>query len=70
MEKPLLTTDVRPARQVALECDSMLPLGVARPRPNGWISLKSRIARKALGPKRKTPSLHPESLNFFESLPP
>lgn len=32
--------------KVALECDSMLPLGVARPRPNGWISLKSRIARK------------------------
>lgn len=53
MEKPLLTIDVRPARQVALECDSMLPLGVARPRPNGWISLKSRIARKALGPKKK-----------------
>eukprot|EP00438_Fugacium_kawagutii_P001754 Skav227131 [mRNA] locus=scaffold133:194662:197229:- [translate_table: standard] len=33
--------------KVALECDSMLPLGVGRPRPSGWLALKSRIARKA-----------------------
>ncbi|CAK9055997.1 unnamed protein product [Durusdinium trenchii] len=32
--------------KVALECDSMLPLGRGRPRPSGWIALKSRIARK------------------------
>eukprot|EP00439_Symbiodinium_sp_Y106_P059752 s503_g8.t1 len=32
--------------RVALECDSMLPLGPGRPRPSGWIGLKSRIARK------------------------
>ena len=49
----------------------MLPLGVARPRPNGWISLKSRIARKARAAGRKTQKkehLYPEfvtSLNFF-----
>ncbi|CAE7749007.1 SETD4 [Symbiodinium pilosum] len=32
--------------KVALECDSMLPLGPGRPRPSGWVGLKSRIARK------------------------
>ncbi|CAJ1396325.1 unnamed protein product [Effrenium voratum] len=32
--------------KVALECDSMLPLGVGRPKPSGWLALKSRIARK------------------------
>ncbi|CAE8639947.1 unnamed protein product [Polarella glacialis] len=32
--------------QVAIECDSMLPLGPGRPRPSGWIALKTRILRK------------------------
>eukprot|EP00930_Biecheleria_cincta_P013459 TRINITY_DN11980_c0_g5_i1.p1 TRINITY_DN11980_c0_g5~~TRINITY_DN11980_c0_g5_i1.p1 ORF type:complete len:531 (+),score=111.54 TRINITY_DN11980_c0_g5_i1:31-1593(+) len=32
--------------KLALECDSMLPLGPGRPRPSGWLSLKSRILRK------------------------
>merc|ERR1712023_445265 len=32
--------------KVALECDSMMPLGPGRPRPSGWLSLKSRILRK------------------------
>ncbi|CAL1169324.1 unnamed protein product [Cladocopium goreaui] len=32
--------------KVALECDSMLPLGMGRPRPSGWLALKSRVARK------------------------
>lgn len=31
---------------VALECDSMLPLGPGRPRPSGWMSAKSRVLRK------------------------
>lgn len=33
--------------QVALECDSMLPLGPGRPKVSGWLALKSRIARQA-----------------------
>jgi len=32
--------------QIALECDYMLPLGPGRPRPSGWLTLKSRILRK------------------------
>lgn len=32
--------------KVSLECDSMLPLGSGRPRPSGWLSMKSRILRK------------------------
>mmetsp|Transcript_50520 Transcript_50520/g.94352 ORF Transcript_50520/g.94352 Transcript_50520/m.94352 type:complete len:114 (+) Transcript_50520:1-342(+) len=32
--------------RVAVECDSMLPLGPGRPRPSGWLGLKSRVARK------------------------
>jgi len=31
---------------IALECDSMLPLGPGRPRPSGWLTLKSRILQK------------------------
>ena len=27
----------------------MLPLGVGRPRPSGWLALKSRVARKGGG---------------------
>lgn len=32
--------------QVALECDSMLPLGPGRPRPSGWLAMKSRMLQK------------------------
>lgn len=32
--------------RIALECDSMLPLGPGRPRPSGWLALKSRLLRK------------------------
>jgi len=29
--------------KIALECDSVLPLGPGRPRPSGWQSLKARL---------------------------
>jgi len=32
--------------KVALECDSLMPLGPGRPRPSGWLAMKSRILRK------------------------
>jgi len=32
--------------KVALECDSMLPLGPGRPRPSGWLAMKSRVMKK------------------------
>jgi len=32
--------------KIALECDSMLPMGPGKPRPNGFLQLKSRILRK------------------------
>jgi len=32
--------------KIALECDSMLPLGPGRPRSSGWLSLKSRLLKK------------------------
>jgi len=32
--------------RIALECDSMLPLGAGRPMPSGWVSMKSRVLRK------------------------
>eukprot|EP00747_Dinoflagellata_sp_TGD_P061978 gnl/TRDRNA2_/TRDRNA2_152767_c0_seq1.p1 gnl/TRDRNA2_/TRDRNA2_152767_c0~~gnl/TRDRNA2_/TRDRNA2_152767_c0_seq1.p1 ORF type:complete len:240 (+),score=39.84 gnl/TRDRNA2_/TRDRNA2_152767_c0_seq1:134-853(+) len=32
--------------KVALECDSLLPLGPGRPRPSGWQQVKSRVLRK------------------------
>jgi len=32
--------------RIALECDSMLPLGPGRPKPSGWLALKSRLLRK------------------------
>jgi hypothetical protein len=32
--------------QVALECDSMLPLRPGRPRMSGWLAMKSRMLRK------------------------
>lgn len=31
--------------KTSLECDSMLPLGPGRPRPSGWLALKSRMLR-------------------------
>lgn len=32
--------------QVSLECDSFHPMGPGRPRPSGWLALKSRILRR------------------------
>eukprot|EP00933_Yihiella_yeosuensis_P011364 TRINITY_DN11861_c0_g5_i1.p1 TRINITY_DN11861_c0_g5~~TRINITY_DN11861_c0_g5_i1.p1 ORF type:complete len:521 (+),score=87.82 TRINITY_DN11861_c0_g5_i1:36-1565(+) len=32
--------------KIALECNSMLPLGAGRPRPSGWLAMKTRILRK------------------------
>lgn len=32
--------------RTALECDSMLPLGLGRPRPSGWLQMKARVLRK------------------------
>lgn len=32
--------------KIALECDSMLPLGPGRPLPSGWLALKVRVLQK------------------------
>jgi len=32
--------------KVAIECDSMLPLGPGRPQPSGWISAKARLLQQ------------------------
>jgi len=32
--------------QVAIECDSMIPLGPGRPRPSGWLALKARVLKR------------------------
>merc|ERR1712187_839114 len=32
--------------KVAIECDSMIPLGPGRPLASGWVSMKSRIFRR------------------------